>query len=43
MKEVYIIDELEFAEIEEQFESSLWVRFKRFVQELLSIPILRLH
>jgi hypothetical protein len=43
MKEIYIIDELELAEIEEQFEASFWFQIKRFVKELLMIPYLRFY
>ena len=43
MKEVYIIDELELAEIEEQFEAGFWFKFKRIVKELLMIPYLRFY
>jgi hypothetical protein len=41
MKEVYIIDELELAEIEEQFDTGFWFRFKNIVMELLMIPYFR--
>jgi hypothetical protein len=43
MREVYIIDELQLAEIEEQFEAGFWFRIKRFVKELLMIPYIRFY
>ena len=43
IREVYILDETELAEIEEQFETGFWFKLKRLMNELLKIPFIRLY
>jgi hypothetical protein len=43
IREVYILDEVELAEIEEQFETGFWFKLKRLLNEMLKIPYIRLY
>jgi hypothetical protein len=41
--ETYYLDELELAEIEDDFQTGFWFNFKRFIKELLRLPYIRLN
>lgn len=42
-REVYTLDDVELAEIEEQFETGFWFKLKRLVLEMLKISYIRLY
>ena len=41
--ETYYLDELELAEIEDDFQTGFWFKIKQLIKELLRLPYIRLN